>query len=98
MKILAQTTRATVYQSADRSVAKFYHTTDAVERVLKDERSLRIVSKSMENCRDGEGWTYSVVKPLLADCEASTMCEANYGVGVWLASYHNQNFGGSEEG
>ena len=40
MEIIARTNKATVYLDAGGSVAKQYHTTDAAERVIEDQRSL----------------------------------------------------------
>lgn len=116
MAIIARTNKATIYQDVDGSVVKQYHTHDAAERVLKDERSLGYVSDALTNGRDPDGWRYGVVRPLRADPSSGTiwleaapgkavfslgtsaLLDAEYRVGIWLATYHNRLLGDAEEG
>jgi tRNA A-37 threonylcarbamoyl transferase component Bud32 len=76
MEIIVRTNKATVYKAADGSVAKQYHTVDATERALEDARSLGHISEALAKVNDGEGWRYTVVRPLRVNASSGT---------IWLA-------------
>jgi hypothetical protein len=73
MEIIARTNKATVYLDVGGSVAKQYHTIDAAERVIEDQRSLGHLSEALANVRDAEGWRYAVVRPLRSDPSSGTI-------------------------
>lgn len=116
MEIIARTNKATVYKDVDGSIAKQYHTIDAAQRVLQDERSLGHLSQVLADSRDADGWRYTVVRPLRADPSSGTiwleracghkastlaaaaLLDAEYRVGIWLATYHNRLLGEADNG
>jgi hypothetical protein len=115
-RIIARTNKATLYQDVDGSIAKQYHTIDAVERILQDERSLGHLWNALANGRDADGWRYTVARPLRVDPASRTiwlelapgqapltlatgaLLDAEYHVGIWLATYHNRLLGEADEG
>ena len=115
-RIIARTNKAIVYEDTDGSVAKRYHTVDAVERVRQDERSLGQVWQALTHERDADGWQYTVTRPLRVDVSSGTiwlerapgqavfalpsnaLLDAEYRVGIWLATYHNRLLGEADKG